>query len=283
MNKRATAPVLFVFDRDQSSLDVLLSDLSRRFGNEFTVKGEVSPGAALDGLREMAAANEPVALLLVADASDFMARAHELHPRAKRVLLVDRDYSCTSPAVQAMTLGQADYHLTRPWADAELMYRGMSEYLSSWRHEQEPNFEEFRIVAAEGDGALPQLREAMARFHMPFALYSSESEAGRRLLEEAGLDGSRLPVAIRYDGQVTVDPGLPDIARAIGVNIENDIETCDVAIVGAGAAGLTAAVYAASDGLETVLLERSVSGGQAAASPLIRNYPGFLTGSTEPS
>ena len=81
----------------------------------------------------MAAANEPVALLLVDDAaSDFLARAHELHPRAKRVLLVDRDYSSTSPAVQAMTLGRADYHIVRPWADDEMMYGAMSEYLSSW-------------------------------------------------------------------------------------------------------------------------------------------------------
>jgi thioredoxin reductase (NADPH) len=279
MSKSATAPVLFVFDRDRSSLDVLLSDLSRRFGNDFRVMGEASAEVALGTLREMAASSEDVALLLVADAgSDFMARARELHPRAKRVLLVDRDYSCTSPAVQAMTLGHVDYHLVRPWADAEVMYRAMSEYLSSWTQEQEPGFEEFRIVAAEGDSGLPQLREAMARFHMPFSLYSSESEAGRRLLDEAGLDASRLPVAIRYDGQVTVEPGLADIARAIGVNITNDIETCDVAIIGAGAAGLTAAVYAASDGLETVLLERSVSGGQAAASPLIRNYPGFPHG-----
>ena len=87
---------------------------------------------------------EPVALLLVDDAApDFLARAHELHPGAKRVLLVDRDYSSTSPAVQAMALGRADYHIVRPWADNESMYRAMSEYLSSWTVEQEPNFEEF--------------------------------------------------------------------------------------------------------------------------------------------
>ena len=83
---------------------------------------------------------------------------------------------------------------------------------------------------------------------------------------------------IRYDGQVIVDPDLPDLARAIGVSVKNDIDTCDVAIVGAGPAGLTAAVYAASEGLETVLLEREVSGGQAGTSPLIRNYPGFPHG-----
>jgi thioredoxin reductase (NADPH) len=98
------------------------------------------------------------------------------------------------------------------------------------------------------------------------------------LLEEAGLDGSHLPVLIRFDGQVTVDPSLPDLARAIGVSVTNDVDTCEVAIVGAGPAGLTAAVYAASEGLDTVLLEQAISGGQAGTSPLIRNYPGFPHG-----
>ena len=279
MARSVILPVLFVIDHDPSSLDVLLCDLSRRFGNDFALRGETSTEAALAALQEMAAASEPVALLLVDDAApDFLARAHELHPGAKRVLLVDRDYSSTSPAVQAMALGRADYHIVRPWADNESMYRAMSEYLSSWTVEQEPNFEEFRIVAAVGDSRMLQLRDVMTRFSMPFGVYAIESEAGRRLLDQAGLDGTRLPVVIRYDGQVMIDPSLPDLAGAVGVSIKNDIETCEVAIVGAGPAGLTAAVYAASEGLETVMLERAVSGGQAGTSPLIRNYPGFPHG-----
>jgi thioredoxin reductase (NADPH) len=279
MAQSVVLPVLFVVDHDPNSLDVLLSDLSRRFGNYFTVRGETSRETALAALQAMAAANEPVALLLVDDAApDVLARAHELHPGAKRVLLVDRDYSSTSPAVQAMTLGRADFHIVRPWADDEMMYRAMSEYLSSWTGEQEPKFEEFRIVAAEGDSRVLPLRDVMTRFSMPFGFYAIESDAGRRLLDQAGLDATRLPVVIRYDGQVIIDPGLPDLARAIGVSIKNDIDTCEVAIVGAGPAGLTAAVYAASEGLDTVLLERGVSGGQAGTSPLIRNYPGFPHG-----
>jgi thioredoxin reductase (NADPH) len=279
MAEAVVLPVLFVVDHDPTSLNVLVFDLSRRFGNDFTVRGETSAEAALVALEEIAGAHESVALLLVDDAaSDFLARAHELHPGAKRVLLVDRDYSSTSPAVQAMTLGRADYHLVRPWTDEEMMYTSMSEYLSSWRTEQQPNFELFRIVAAEGDPRVLQLRDVMTRFSMPFGFYAVETEAGRRLLDEAGLDASRLPVVIRYDGQVTVDPGLPDLARAIGVSIKNDIDTCDVAILGAGPAGLTAAVYAASEGLQTVMLEETVSGGQAGSSPMIRNYPGFPHG-----
>jgi len=219
--RRATKPVLFVVDCDPSSLAVLLADLSRRFGNDFTLRGETSPEAALDALCAMANARDPVALLLVDDgAAGLLARARDLHPRAKRLLLVDRDYTSTSPAVQAMTLGHADYHLVRPWMDDELMYRAMSEYLSSWTREHEPNFELFRIVAAEGDSRVQRLRDVMTRFSMPFGFYASESRAGRRLLHEAGLDATRLPVVIRHDGQVTVDPSLPDLARAIGVNVK---------------------------------------------------------------
>ena len=113
---------------------------------------------------------------------------------------------------------------------------------------------------------------------MPFGSYTADSDAGRRLLAEAGLDGTTLPVIVRYDGDAIIDPDLSDLASAIGVNIRNDTESCDVAIVGAGPAGLAAAVYAASEGLDTVLIEEEVSGGQAGASPLIRNYPGFPHG-----
>ncbi len=272
-------PVLLAVDRDPNSLAALASDLTRRFGNDFAVLGESAPDAALASLKEMAAAGRQVALLLVDERDvEFLAAAHELYPRARRVLLVDRNYSSTSPAVQAMTLGRADYHIVRPWSDDEMMYQAMSEYLSSWTSEQRPHFEMFRIVADEGDGRVVQLRDAMTRFSMPFAFYSVDSPEGQRLLADAGLDASQLPAVIRYDGQVTVDPSMTDMARAIGVSVTNGVQTCDVAIVGAGPAGLTAAVYAASEGLETVLLESAISGGQAGSSPLIRNYPGFPHG-----
>jgi len=175
-------PVLFVVDHDESSLRVLLADLTRRFGDDFTVKGNHSPEAALGELHEMASANEPVALMLVdGSSSAFLARAHELHPRAKRVLLVDRDYSSTSPAVQAMALGHADYHIVRPWADDEMLYGAMSEYLSSWTKEQDvPNFELFRIVAEEGDSRVLQLRDVMTRFSMPFGFHPVDGEGSMR-------------------------------------------------------------------------------------------------------
>ena len=141
-------PVLFVVDHDESSLAVIVSDLERRFGRDFSVRGTSSSEGAIEALGDFAQAGQPVALVLVDDsAAEILARVHELHPRSKRVLLVDRDYSATSPAVQAMALGRADYHLVRPWADNEIMFEAMSGYLSSWTRERKPNFETFRIVA----------------------------------------------------------------------------------------------------------------------------------------
>ncbi|GAA2279843.1 FAD-dependent oxidoreductase [Actinomadura luteofluorescens] len=273
------APVILVVDHDAGSRHVLLADLTRRLGEAFTVKGASSPEEACDALKEMTRAEEPVALLMVDDAcADVLPRAHELYPNAKRVLMVDRDYTSTSPAVQAIALGYADYHLVRPWTNDETMHRAVSEFLSSWTEEQEPTFELFRVVADLDDPRMLRLRDVMARFNLPFVVHPPGEETGRRLLREAGLDASRLPVVIRYDGRAYVDPQIPDLACAIGVSVENDLEVCDVAIVGAGSAGLTAAVYAASEGLDTVLLERAFSGGQAGTSPMIRNYPGFPHG-----
>jgi thioredoxin reductase (NADPH) len=124
---------VFVLDCDRKSLDAFLSDLSGRFGDDFTVGGETSPADALVTLQHMVAADMQVALLLVDDpVSELLSLAHVLYPRAARVLLIDRDYSATSPVVQAIALGHADYHIVRPWTDDEMMYRAMSEYLAAW-------------------------------------------------------------------------------------------------------------------------------------------------------
>jgi thioredoxin reductase (NADPH) len=276
---KLTRPALFVIDQDPSTLNSLLSMLERRFGNDFRLMGDSRVRSGLDSLREMSDAGEEVALLLVDEASsEFLATAHSLHPRAKRVLLIDRDYSSTSPAVQTMALGRADFHIVRPWADPEMVYRAVGDFLSSWAAEHGPEFTLFDVIAMEGDSRLHQVRDVLTRFSLPFKFHPADGESGRRLLAAAGLDGSRLPVLIRYDGHATVDPTLSELARAIGVSVENDVDTCDLVIVGAGPAGLTAAVYAASEGLSTVLLDQGVSGGQAGSSPLIRNYPGFPNG-----
>ena len=282
--KPTSPPVLFVIDDDTGVMTALRDDLSRRFGRDFRVVAESSAAAGLAVLRGLADEHARVALLIVDHGLsgmagvDFLARAHAMHPLAKRVLLVERDYSADSPVVRAMTLGQADYHLTKPWMLEQDLYREISEFLADWATGQQAGFELFHVIGRLQDRGTHQLRELLARFNEPFRFYDADSEQGRRLLQGKGLDASRLPVVIRHDGYTMVGPTPTQIIEATGGTVSSDVDECDVVIVGAGPAGLTAAVYAASEGLQTVVLEETVSGGQAGNSPMIRNYPGFAHG-----
>ncbi len=135
-------------------------------------------------------------------------------------------------------------------------------------------FELFHLVGRLHDPGTNTLRELLTRFYVPFHFQDADTGPGRRLLERSGLRGSRLPVLIRHDGYTVAEPTTAVVIAAVGGSTRSDLDECDVVIVGAGPAGLTAAVYAASEGLQTVVLEETVSGGQAGNSPMIRNYPG---------
>jgi len=276
-------PVLFAIDDETRVTRALWGDLSRRFGEDFRVICESSAAAGLATLRGLADRRERVALLIVdhdlsgMSGVDFLARAHEMHPQAKRVLLVERDYSARSPVVQAMTLGQADYHITKPWMLEQDLYLVISEFLAEWSKDHETGFELFHVIGREDRGTY-ELRELLTRFNVPFRFVAGDSEPGRHLLQDQGLDSSRLPVMIRYDGYTMVEPTQTQLITAVGGSVRNDVGECDVVIIGAGPGGLTAAVYAASEGLQAVVLEETVSGGQAGNSPMIRNYPGFPHG-----
>src|SRR5215467_8909627 len=277
-------PVVLVVDDDAGVVRAMNEDLGRRFGHDFRIVAETSAAAGLAALRDLAAAHEPVALL-IADKDmpempgvAFLASAHKTHPLAKRVLLLERYYSARCPLVAAMTLGQADYHITKPWMLEQDLYRQVSEFLADWAKDQEAGFELFHIIGSPTDRSSHDLREMMTRFSVPFRFYTAESAEGRRLLSAKGLDGTSLPVLIRHDDFTMVQPTLPQIIAATGGSVTTDVTECDVVVVGAGPAGLAAAVYAASEGLRTVVLEETVSGGQAGSSPMIRNYPGFPHG-----
>jgi thioredoxin reductase (NADPH) len=193
-------------------------------------------------LRELADAHDTVALLIVDDdmpemsGTDFLARPHALHPLAKRVLLVERDYSVRSSVVQAMTLGQADHHLTKPWLEPDL-YRLISEFLAEWAKDQQAGFELFHVIGRLPEPGTHDVRELLTRFNVPFHLHSADSEPGRRLLESHGLDGLRLPVMIRHDDCTMVEPTTAQIVAAVGGSVDNDLDECDVVVVGAGPAG----------------------------------------------
>ncbi|MGH3393554.1 MAG: response regulator [Streptosporangiaceae bacterium] len=284
-----TRPVLFVIDDDPGVMHALRDDISRRFGRDFQVVGETSAAAGLARLSALADGRETVALLIVDHQMtemagvEFLRRAHELHPAARRVLLVERDYSAGSPVVQAMTLGQADYHITKPWLLEQDLYRMLSEFLAEWAKDQQAGFELFRVVGRPHDRGTHELRELLARFDVPFGFYEADADPGARLLADRHLDAARLPVMVRHDDYTMVQPTPAQIIGAVGGTVRDDVRECDVAVAGAGPAGLAAAVYAASEGFQTVVLEEIVSGGQAGNSPMIRNYPASRTASAATS
>ena len=209
---------------------------------------------------------------------EFLASAHRLHPAAKRILLVERDYTAANPIVPAMMLGQIDYHLVKPWFPDHGLYPAVSEFLASWASSQPEGFTMFRIAALENSPRAHEIRDLLTRFNTPFVFHPSDSEEGAALLGEVGQAASRLPTAVRHDGRLLIDPTDGDLVEAVGGGTRLGVDVYDVAIVGAGPAGLSAAVYAASEGLDTIVLDRQISGGQAGSSSRIRNVPGFTWG-----
>jgi thioredoxin reductase (NADPH) len=279
-------PVFLVIAEDEHVREGLSADLRRRFAADYRVVGVASPTLALTMLTDLAHASADVPLLIADErlvemgAVDLLVRAHELHPAAKRVLLVERgDWSSTHPAISAMSLGQIDYHLYNPWRPLErILYAAVSEFLAAWEKSREPTAVAFRIVGAEQSRRSHELRDVLTRSGVPYWFFDQNSAEGRALLSEVGLDSSRLPVVVHFDGTALIEPSYPDIVAKLGLPTRPDVDTCDVAIIGAGPAGLAAAVYAASEGLSTLVLEPAVPGGQAGTSSLIRNYLGFPRG-----
>ncbi len=279
-------PVVLVVTGDESVGAALVGDLRRRFGADYSIVGVDSGEAALATVAEVVGRSGEVALM-IADQSltgmpaiEAFTRARALAPTAKRILLVDRgDWSSANPLVSAMALGQVDYHLYNPWHPLErILYPAVSDFLSAWDKSQDAAVVPVRIVGSRSSARSHELRDTLTRVSVPYWYYDQDSAAGEQMLAEVGVGSSRLPIVVFYDGTVLVDPALADVWRALGVRTQVEIESCDVVVVGAGPAGLAAAVYAASEGLETLVLEPAVPGGQAGTSSLIRNYLGFYRG-----
>jgi len=279
-----TPPIIFLVSSEAAVLRALETDLGRRFGNDTRIIGADGPAAGLARLAALADDDKPVALLIADQRMpemtgvEFLVGAHALHPLAKRILLVERDYTTANPIVPAMMLGQIDYHLVKPWLPDHGLYPAVSEFLASWERSEPEGVAMFRIAAPENSARAYEIRDLLTRFDTPFTFHPTDSEDGVALLGEVGQAGCVVPTVVRHDGRVLVDPTDGDLVEAVGGGTRLGVEAYDVAIVGAGPAGLSAAVYAASEGLETIVLERTISGGQAGASARIRNVPGFTWG-----
>jgi thioredoxin reductase (NADPH) len=279
-------PVILVVADDGRVLDPLAADLEQRFGSDYRILAERSPAAGLSALERLAGGEDPVALVIAArrmrelDGLGLLERVHELHPGAKRVLLEHRgEWQSGEPVVHAMTLGQLDYLLYRPWRPLERhLYLPVTEFLAGWESSRTPTVEAIRIIGPRWGARSHQLREVLTRVGIPIGFYPDESEGGKRLLEEIGEDATRLPILVFQGGLVLVDPSNAELSAALGLRTSPLPGGCDILIVGGGPAGLAAAVYAASEGFSTQVLERAVPGGQAGTSSLIRNYLGFPYG-----
>jgi thioredoxin reductase (NADPH) len=273
-------------DDQVTDLREISRELHKRYGEDYRVVCERSPEAALGRLRELEKAGEEVALVLAdqwmaqMDGPDFLTRAGEISPTAKRALMVDwGDRAAVRPLHQAMALGRTDYYVTKPYGDHdERFHRVISEFLYDWSKDRIPKFDEIRVVGEQWSPRSFELRDLLGRNGVLHTFHASDSKEGRELLSRLGHEDSPLPVVALFDGQVLVDPTNSDIADACGVNPTWEKSDFDLVIVGAGPAGLAAAVYAASEGLDTLIVEDEAVGGQAGTSALIRNYLGFPSG-----
>jgi thioredoxin reductase (NADPH) len=278
-------PVIMIVDDEPGAVAQLLDALARRFGGDYRVVPQLSARTALDDIARMKSEGEELALIIADQwmpemtGVELLGRAHELDRTAKRALLVDWGDRRAAPAIlEGCAFDQLDNYLLKPWSPAEVhLYPPISEFLAEWTAAYRPRMEIVRVVAAEPSRRSHEICELLERSGVPHGSYSGTSEAGRHLLEQSRLDPSRLPVIILLDGRALVDPSNAEISDALGAS-NADERTCDLLIVGAGPGGLAAAVYGASEGLRTIVVEREAVGGQASTSTLIRNYLGFPRG-----
>jgi thioredoxin reductase (NADPH) len=279
-------PVLMAVDDDPAALGVLEQELGKRYGADYWVLCEVEAEAALQGLQRVQADGGQVALVLADQwmpamtGVQLLARAHRLHPTAQRALLIDwGDRSTGEPILQAATFGQIDDWIAKPTQSGdERFHQTVSGFLYEWARLQRPQFQAVRVVGDQWSARSHELRDLLSRNSIPFGFYPVGSQAGQALLGAVGATGQRLPVVVLFDGQVLVDPSNAEVAEALGIRTRPEATTYDLAVVGAGPAGLAAAVSAASEGLRTTILEPEAIGGQAATSSKIRNYLGFRRG-----
>jgi thioredoxin reductase (NADPH) len=283
-------PVLLVVDDDPASLDRTGQELGRRYSSDYRIVCERSAPGALQTLDDMRAAGDEVAVVLADQwipeitGSEFLARVRELHPHAKRGLLIAwgawGDRPTADAVMRAMALGHIDYYVLKPWQSPdELFHRTVAEFLHEWTRTQTGRPKEITVVGEPRSGRVHELRRLLTRNGVPHVFHPSDTAEGRRVLAEAGREEADVPVVVLLDGRVLVDPSNAKLAGGYGVATELDEQRdFDVVVVGAGPAGLAAAVYASSEGLRTLTVERESIGGQAGSSPLIRNYLGFSRG-----
>ncbi|CAN5684013.1 FAD-dependent oxidoreductase [soil metagenome] len=281
-----TKPVIFTIDDDPQVLRAVERDLRKKYGREYRVLWADSGRSALDTLKQLKQRNLPVALFLVDQRMpgmtgvEFLEQAKPLFPDAKRALLAA--YADTEAAIRAINKAHIDYYLQKPWdPPEERLYPVLDDLLDDWRAGYHPGFEGIRVVGHRWSPEAHGIKDFLARNQVPYTWLDVEAGTeARELLQQTGLpaDADKLPVILLPDAPPLVRPTLGELGAQVGLQTRAELPFYDLVIVGAGPAGLAAAVYGASEGLRTLMIEQEAPGGQAGQSSRIENYLGFPAG-----
>ncbi|MFJ2055680.1 FAD-dependent oxidoreductase [Streptomyces sp. NPDC087908] len=279
----AARTVILTVDDDPGVSRAIARDLRRRYGGGYRVVRAESGESALDALRELKLRGDLVAVILAdyrmpqMNGIEFLEQALAVYPGAHRVLLTA--YADTNAAIDAINVVDLDHYLLKPWdPPEEKLYPVVDDLLTAWRSSDHRPVAATKVVGHRWSARSSSVREFLARNQVPYRWYSSDEPEGRRLLAAAGADDRRLPLVITPDGTALVEPDAPGLAAHVGLATTPAADFYDLVVIGGGPAGLGAAVYGASEGLRTVLVERSATGGQAGQSSRIENYLGFPDG-----
>lgn len=277
-------PVILAVDDEPAVLSAVARDLRREYGKHYRVLKADSGTTALESLRQLRLRNEPAALFVVdqrmpgMSGVEFLQEAIEIFPDAKRVLLTA--YADTEAAIRAINEVGLDHYLMKPWdPPEEHLYPVLTDLLDDWQASFAPPFEGIRVIGHQWSAQSHQIKDFLSRNLVPYQWLDVQiDEEARRLLELAGSDGSELPMVLFPGGASLARPTNEQIARRVGLKTRPGLPFYDLIIVGAGPSGLAAAVYGASEGLSTLLIESEAPGGQAGTSSRIENYLGFPSG-----
>ncbi|HEY1648685.1 MAG TPA: FAD-dependent oxidoreductase [Terracidiphilus sp.] len=278
-------PILLAVDDDVSVLEAVVQDLRRQYGTTYRVMRAASGQAALDTLTQLKTREEPVALFISDQRMpgmtgvEFLERARPIYPEARRVLLTA--YADTEAAIRAINSARIHYYLNKPWdPPEEKLYPVVTDLLEDWQAGYRPPFEGLRVIGHRWLLRDHKVRNFLSRNHVPYRWLDVSDPEVLKLLTDRQLDPARLPVVLFGDGTAAVDPELDVLASRVGLSVQAAQDFYDIVVVGAGPAGLAAAVYGASEGLRTLVIEPEAPGGQAGSSSRIENYLGFPSGVT---